>query len=289
VEVTGESFMPGGAANVARNLTALGASVELFGVTGRDHPGRELDQLLRQHGVGCANLLRQRNRPTSLKTRIVAHQQQVVRVDREHRQELSTAATQQLLARIEGCLDQADAVIVGDYAKGTVTQLLVDQLRQRCQERALWLSLDPKPTHRLDLTGLSLITPNRKEAFELAGLNDGEHGRQPLDDEELQKMAESLLDRLEPALLLITLGEQGMLLCQQQHRFLHVPTTAREVFDVSGAGDTVIAAFTAAIAAGASPIEAAVFSNYAAGVVVGKQGTATVSRQELLAAVKGTA
>jgi rfaE bifunctional protein kinase chain/domain len=102
VEVTGESFMPGGAANVARNLTALGASVELFGVTGQDHPGRQLEQLLRQQGVGCANLLRQRNRPTSLKTRIIAHQQQVVRVDREHRQDLAPAPTQQLLDRIDG-------------------------------------------------------------------------------------------------------------------------------------------------------------------------------------------
>lgn len=148
------------------------------------------------------------------------------------------------------------------------------------------MSLDPKPVHKLDLRGLSLITPNRREAFELAGLPDAVRHEQPLQDAGLLAAAERLLAALEPAVLLVTLGDQGLLLCQKGRRPHHIPTFAREVFDVSGAGDTVIASFTLAVAAGASPLEAAVFSNRAAGVVVGKIGTATVHPEELLAAFK---
>jgi D-beta-D-heptose 7-phosphate kinase/D-beta-D-heptose 1-phosphate adenosyltransferase len=147
----------------------------------------------------------------------------------------------------------------------------------------VWLSLDPKPVHHLNLTGLSLITPNRKEAFELANLTDETRTADPLADANLMRVAERLLSDLRPAVLLVTLGESGMLLCQRGQKPFHIPTVAREVFDVSGAGDTVIASFTMAIAAGASPGEAAVLSNHAAGVVVGKLGTATVAPGELLA------
>jgi D-beta-D-heptose 7-phosphate kinase/D-beta-D-heptose 1-phosphate adenosyltransferase len=145
------------------------------------------------------------------------------------------------------------------------------------------MSVDPKPVHSLNLRGLSLITPNRKEAFELAEIEDSVRAANPMADRPLQEAVQKLQETLRPALLLITLGELGMLLCRRDQPPFHVPTVAREVFDVSGAGDTVIAAFTLAIAAGASPIEATVFSNHAAGVVVGKRGTATVSPDELLA------
>ena len=149
------------------------------------------------------------------------------------------------------------------------------------------MSLDPKPVHRLNLTHLSLITPNRKEAFELAGVNDGSTRiANPLNDAGLLNVADQLLRELQPALLLITLGDQGLLLCQRGQKPFHIPTLAREVFDVSGAGDTVIASFTLAIAAGASPLEGAIFSNHAAGGVVGKVGTATVAPEELLASFK---
>jgi rfaE bifunctional protein kinase chain/domain len=161
---------------------------------------------------------------------------------------------------------------------------LLDEIKALCHARGIWLSVDPKPVHRLNLNGLSLITPNRKEAFELAGLPEGpRRDGNPLDDPALLLVVEKLLAELQPALLLITLGDQGMLLCQRGHQPFHIPTVAQEVFDVSGAGDTVIASFTLAIAAGASPIEAAIFSNHAAGVVVGKVGTATVTPAELLA------
>lgn len=287
VEMAEESYMPGGAANVARNLTALGAQAELFGVIGPDTAGRQLKKLLQEQKVECTGLVLSNDRPTSMKTRIIAHQQQVVRVDREKRDPVAPRTVRRLLKSIRRRLNQADALIVGDYGKGTVTQELLDELRQECSRRGIWLSFDPKPVHQLDLSHLSLITPNRKEAFELAERSDGSRGDNPLKDQSLLEVSKLLLHRLQPALLLITLGEQGMLLCQRGHDPFHIPTTAQEVFDVSGAGDTVIASFTLAIAAGSSPIEAAVFSNHAAGIVVGKKGTATADPDELRLSLKG--
>ena len=286
VEFERESFMPGGAANVARNLTALAVRTELLGAVGRDAAANQLKTLLAVAGVGCGGLLPVRGRLTTTKTRVIAHRQQVARVDRETRGELDIRSTRKLLAQIERNLPQTDAVIVGDYGKGTVTEALLDEIKHLCRARGVWLSVDPKPVHQLDLSGLSLITPNRKETFEMAGVPDTSRAANPLADIGLQRAVEKLLRELSPALLLITLGEQGMLLCQRGQRPFHIPTVAREVFDVSGAGDTVIATFTLAVAAGASPVEAAILSNHAAGVVVGKLGTATVTPEELLASFK---
>ncbi len=281
VEFDRESFMPGGAANVARNTHALGAQTELLGHVGRDSSAEQLRALLGKQDIGCAGLLASSARTTSVKTRIIAHQQQIVRVDRETRGAVDERDTARLLAALERKLPSADAVIVCDYGKGVVTQALLEGIRQLCRTRGVWLSLDPKPVHELSLVGLSLLTPNRREAFELAGVSDGTRNADPLKDPNLMRVADTLLMELSPVLLLITLGDLGMLLCQRGQRPFHIPTVAREVFDVSGAGDTVIASFTLAIAAGASPIEAAIFSNHAAGVVVGKVGTATVSPAEL--------
>jgi D-beta-D-heptose 7-phosphate kinase/D-beta-D-heptose 1-phosphate adenosyltransferase len=286
VDFERENFMPGGAANVARNLTALQVPTELIGVVGEDQPAATLRKLLRDEDVNCDGIIADSGRTTSIKTRIIAHQQQLVRVDRETRTELNDRMTARLLKRIEQRIDGASAVIVGDYGKGVVTQTLLDRVKELCRQRGVWLSLDPKPTHHLDLSGLSLITPNRKEAFELAGLHDGARTPNPLADARLMQVASTLLKELKPAFLLITLGEQGMLLCRRGGNLFHIPTVAREVFDVSGAGDTVIASFTAAVAAGGSPVEAAIFSNHAAGVVVGKVGTAKVTVEELLAQLR---
>ncbi|HVY69614.1 MAG TPA: D-glycero-beta-D-manno-heptose-7-phosphate kinase [Verrucomicrobiae bacterium] len=283
VEVQRESFMPGGAANVARNLTSLGAAAEMLTVVGRDQAAPQLRALLEEQKVGCAGMLAVSTRTTTRKVRVIAHLQQIARVDRESRTELDGALARRLLVALEAGLPKADAVIIGDYGKGIVTQALLDQVKRLCRERGVWLSFDPKPVRHLDLGGLSLITPNRKEAFELAGISDESRATNPLKDQPLLQVAAKLLASLKPALLLITLGDQGMLLCQRGKSPVHIPTVAQEVFDVSGAGDTVIGSFTLAIAAGASPLEAAIFSNHAAGVVVGKLGTATVSPAELLA------
>jgi D-beta-D-heptose 7-phosphate kinase/D-beta-D-heptose 1-phosphate adenosyltransferase len=283
VDFLREDHMPGGAANVARNVTALGGRAELFGVVGRDDDAAELRSLLGEAGVGCGGLVARRDRMTTTKTRIVAGQQQIVRLDRESRGEIASETAARLAGRIGAALGSADGVVIGDYGKGVVTQALLDDIRGRCRRAGVWLSVDPKPVHALDLRELSLVTPNRKETFELAGIQDSERHPDPLRDGPLLAAVAGLLGRLSPGLLLVTLGEQGMLLCRRGDRPLHIPTVAREVFDVSGAGDTVIAAFTLAVAAGASPAEAAVFSNHAAGVVVGKRGTATVTPGELLA------
>jgi rfaE bifunctional protein kinase chain/domain len=277
-----ESFMPGGAANVARNLVSLATPAELFGAIGNDDAARKLLKLLGEQKIGCAGLVKSAARHTSIKTRIVAQQQQVVRVDRETRDGLDDRLTGQLLAALKPMLANTAAVIVGDYGKGVVTQPLLNEIKSLCRARGVWLSLDPKPVHHLNLNGLSLITPNRKEAFELADLPDDTKNANPLADKNLMLVAERLLKELNPALLLITLGELGMLLCQREQKPFHIPTVAQEVFDVSGAGDTVIATFTLAIAAGASPIEAAILSNHAAGIVVGKVGTATTTPEELI-------
>jgi D-beta-D-heptose 7-phosphate kinase/D-beta-D-heptose 1-phosphate adenosyltransferase len=282
VDFERESFMPGGAANVARNLTALRVPGELFAAVGRDAHAAQLRRLLGEHKISGEGLLAMSSRPTSVKTRIVAHKQQVVRIDRETRTGLTSAESERLLKIFFSKVGTADAVILGDYGKGVVTQSLLNQVKEFCRSRGIWLSLDPKPVHDLNLSGLSLITPNRKETFELANLPDETKNSNPLQDRALMQASARLLKELRPAVLLITLGEYGMLLCQRDKPPVHIPTVAQEVFDVSGAGDTVIATFTLAIAAGASPLEAAILSNHAAGIVVGKIGTATVAAEELL-------
>jgi len=286
VDFERESFMPGGAANVARNLTALGIPTELFGIVGRDIAATQLRKLLVDQNIGCDGLLASAARQTSVKTRIVAHKQQMVRVDRETRADLDKPTTRRLIEALKLKIQSAAAVIIGDYGKGVITQSLLDQVKQLCRRHGVWLSLDPKPVHQLNLAELSLVTPNRKEFFELASLGDDTRNTSPLADVNLLRGAERLLRELRPALLLITLGEQGMLLCERSKKPFHIPTVAQEVFDVSGAGDTVIATFTLTIAAGGSPVEAAIVSNHAAGIVVGKIGTATVTPEELLASFR---
>ena len=283
VEFQRESFMPGGAANVARNLTSLNCSAQMHSVVGKDDAAKKLRALLKADNVDCKPLISDASRQTSCKTRIIAQRQQVVRVDRESKTNLELRLAKRLLKSIDNSLAKAKAIVIGDYGKGVVTQKFLDDLKALGQRRGAWLSLDPKPVHSLDLRGLSLITPNRKEAFELAGIGDSTYNANPIKDRNLMRAASQLIGELELKVLLITLGELGMLVCQPGHKSFHIPTIAREVFDVSGAGDTVVGSFTLAIAAGASPIEAAIFANHAAGVVVGKLGTATVTPRELLA------
>ena len=282
VDFDRESYIPGGAGNVARNLADLRVTTELLGAVGDDDSALRLKTVLKHDHIGCRGLFKCRNRTTGVKTRIIAHRQQIVRVDRESRHDIDESTLRSLLAALERGVQTADAVILCDYAKGVITQPLLDSIKELCRQRGVWLSLDPKPSHHLNPAGVSLLTPNRKEAFELAGQQDLARGENPLRDDALRTVADKLLNDLQPALLLITLGDQGLFLCQRGHEPFHIPTVAREVFDVSGAGDTVIASFTLAIVAGANPIEAAIFSNHAAGVVVGKLGTATVCPEEML-------
>ena len=282
VDFNRESMMPGGAANVARNVVALGGSVELASVVGKDAAGRALRNLIASENIKLSCILSCAKRQTTTKMRVVADQQQMVRVDRETRSEIDVETTHQLLNKLEKILPKIDAIIIADYGKGVITQSLLNSIRRSCNKSKIWVSVDPKPIHPIDISGFSLITPNRKEAFELAGISDEQRAKDPLADLPLLASVRQIQMKLKPSILLVTLGELGMLLCQPGTSPIHIPTVAKKVFDVSGAGDTVIAAFTLAAAAGASPLEAAVFSNQAAGIVVVKRGTSTVSPKELL-------
>jgi D-beta-D-heptose 7-phosphate kinase/D-beta-D-heptose 1-phosphate adenosyltransferase len=283
VEVTRESYYAGGAANVVRNLRALGAHVSILSVVGEDQPGEILRDLLAQQGNETHALLTDSDRPTTVKARVIAHRQQVVRYDREKVAALSPALTGQLLAHYTRQLATVNAVVFEDYAKGLLSQSLLDTMHQQARRRGLITTADPNARHPLKYRRLTAITPNRHEAFAAAGIPYAEAADEVLRDAPLLRVGAALLKRWQPANLLITLGEHGMCLFRQGHKPHHIPTVAQEVFDVSGAGDTAIATLTAALAAKANPVEAAELANHAAGVVVGKLGTATCTPAELTA------
>jgi len=283
VDVQRESYFPGGAANVARNLRALGGRVTVLGVVGDDDAGAELCDILGQQGVETHGLVIDSNRPTTLKTRIVAHHQQVVRFDRERTEPLTPALQTRLLENFDAQLDNVAAVIFEDYGKGVLTQRLLDTMHARAKRRRKITAADPNSRHLLKFTGLTAITPNRSEAFAATGLVNTEPVAEVLRDESLMRVGKKLLAMWRPENLLVTLGEHGMCLFRRGQKPHHIPTVAQEVFDVSGAGDTAIATLALALAARANAVEAAEISNHAAGIVVGKVGTATCSPEELRA------
>jgi D-beta-D-heptose 7-phosphate kinase/D-beta-D-heptose 1-phosphate adenosyltransferase len=283
VEVQRESYFPGGAANVARNLRALGSRVTVLGVIGDDDAGEELSEILDQQGVETHGLVIDPNRPTTLKTRIVAHSQQVVRFDRERSNPTSPTQNHALLEKFEAELPRVGAVIFEDYGKGVLSQTLLNAMQKLAQRHRKITAADPTTRHLLRFHGLTAITPNRSEAFAAAGTANTEPVDDVLHDEALMAVGRKLLARWKPANLLVTLGEHGMCLFRPGKKPHHIPTVAQEVFDVSGAGDTAISTLVLALAAGADPVEAAEISNHAAGIVVGKIGTATCSVDELVA------
>jgi rfaE bifunctional protein kinase chain/domain len=283
VEITRESYFPGGAANVARNLRALGAPVKVLGVIGDDDAGEELREILEQQGVDTTGLIVDPNRPTTMKTRVVAQHQQIVRFDREKYEPLSPLTVRKLLEYFESHAENVTAVIFEDYAKGVLTQKSLNAMQKIAKKFRKIATADPNPRHPLRFSGLTAVTPNRAEAFAAAQIPYAEPADDVLRDEKLMRVGKILLQKWQPKNLLVTLGEHGMCLFRRGERPHHIPTVAREVFDVSGAGDTVIASLTLALAAGANPVEAAEISNHAAGIVVGKIGTATCSVEELAA------
>ena len=282
VEVEKETSYPGGAANVARNLRPFCAGVHLCGLVGDDvHAGR-LRELLAEELISTDALVADAARSTIVKTRIVARQQQVVRVDRERRAKVSTEVLERSCAVIAGLLPTVDAVIFEDYGKGFLGQALKDRVTEMARSAGKYISADPNPTNPLDWRGVDLLKPNRSEAFAMAGIPDNGAGPNPLADAPLLDVGDILLKKWDLPALLVTLGEHGMILFQRGEASYHTPTRAREVFDVSGAGDTAIALHTLAVCAGATPSEAAEISNHASGVVVAKLGTATLTADELL-------
>ena len=283
VRVRKITAMPGGASNVAGNIRALGGAVSVAGLLGKDSAGTELRWLLKQAGVDTAAAPMSAGRMTIVKERIIAERQQVVRVDHESPAEASGREAEKFSTLLGMELERADGVILEDYGKGTLDQKAVDAVMAAAARRGIPVGLDPKEGHDLSMKGITVATPNRREAFAIAGVADPGAGDAPLRDKALLKVGEILMAKWEAAHLAVTLGAQGMFLLSRGKPPRHLPTRAREVFDVSGAGDTVIAACVAALAAGAAFPDAAALANEAAGVVVGKLGTALCSPDELLA------
>lgn len=276
VHVTHETAYPGGAANVARNLAEFSVAAVVAGLIGDGYAGQKLVDLMQAGGISTEGLFTIPGYSTIVKTRIIARQQQVVRVDRELPLQPPEFFLRDALPRLQKIIGQVDAVIIEDYGKGFITQPLIDTVIQLARKRNLIVAVDPNPNNPLNWSGATVVKPNRQEAFLSAGLPYSE------DESALQRAGEMLLQRWKIPCLLITLGEEGMVLFQPPQPPHYTPTHAREVYDVSGAGDTVIALFTAAMAAGLDGIQAAQVANHAAGVVVGKLGTATLTPQELL-------
>jgi rfaE bifunctional protein kinase chain/domain len=277
VQVTRESFLLGGAANVVHNIRALGGRATACGILGSDSAGRRVLAELKHIGAGAEGIATARGAVTARKTRIIAHNQQVVRLDREQIADNKAAA-----ARLAGFLQRHvwdfDGVLLSDYGKGVITPDLLAMLHAARQRRPFRLIVDPKRPNFGHYRGMTLATPNLHEAAEAAGVDIR-------DDASLRLAAARLLERWQAEALLVTRGEEGMSLFTPQGPVRHFPTAARQVFEVTGAGDTVAATCALALAAGASLDDAAFLANHAAGVVIGKVGTATVSAAELRRAV----
>ena len=285
VLVRDETMMPGGASNVACNLTTLGGSSEVAGLVGGDAEAETLRGLLRAAGVGVAGCCGRPEVRTTIKTRVIAERQQIVRVDREAPLALDAAGREDFCRRLRELVATVDGVIIEDYGKGAVSQAVVDVVLAAASARGLPVGYDPKDGHPLNVRGITVATPNRKEAYGAMGELEPLESRAPLEDERLLELGRRLQEKWGVTVLIITLGPQGMVVLEAGRDAVHVPTRAREVFDVSGAGDTVIAACTLALAAGATAIEAAELANYAAGVVVGQVGTAPCRAADLLESI----
>ena len=279
VQVTAQSFHLGGAGNVAANLRSLGGAAVLAGAVGKDAAGGHVRAALAAAGVEPHLVELEGGRPTTVKTRIVAHSQQVVRADREDASDLPARAEAALVEAVRRGLASCDALVVSDYQKGVVSASLLRRVLPLARRRRVPVLVDPKVRHFRLYRGATVVTPNQLEAEQATGLRL----RGPA---EIAAAGKKMLSLLGCRAVLVTRGEHGMSLFRARRRPLHIPTTAREVFDVTGAGDTVIATMALALAAGASLPEAAVLANCAAGVVVGKVGTAQATPAEVLAAAR---
>jgi len=276
VWVDRESYMPGGASNVANNVRALGGSVYIAGVVGSDQRAEKLIELLSEEGVTTEGIITDPGRPTTLKTRIIAGHQQVVRVDREKTDSMSPSILKDVISYAEKIIPEVDAVVIEDYGKGVITPYILKPIIKAAKLHKKVITVDPKEEHLSYYEGVTSLTPNNYEASTAAGIKI-------IDETTLRAAGKKLLKRLRSESVLITLGEKGMCLFERSGKITHIPTAAQEVFDVSGAGDTVISAFTLALACGARLLDAAKIANIAAGIVVGKVGVATVNQKEIIA------
>ena len=274
VQVEEESLVLGGAGNVVNNIISLGGQALLCGVIGNDAMGRELVHMLEKMNSPSHGLVVEDRRPTTIKTRVVAHSQQVVRVDREESEPVTEASIKEIITTVKEQTGSIDAIVISDYGKGVVTRSLMDGLRSLGQDGQPILAVDPTVRNLALYKDVTLITPNNYEAQQMSGIHIE-------DDQSVRQAGVHLLEELGCQMVLITQGDKGMTLFEGNGETTEIPTVARKVFDVSGAGDTVIATFTLALAAGLTPSEAALLSNLAAGIVVGEVGTAAVAASRL--------
>lgn len=280
VEVERETTRLGGAANVARNVLALGGVPALLGVIGADDVGSRLVQDLGGMGITPEGLVRDPGRRTTQKTRIVARSQQVVRADQEDRDELSEAVEAELLGRFRDLLPRMAGLILSDYGKGVMTRSLLARILPEARRQGIPVSVDPKDTHFFSYGGVTVITPNQHEAAEVLGYK-------LRTEEAVSKAGAEILARLESECVLITRGEKGMSLFERDGRRSDYPVTARTVYDVTGAGDTVVSTWTVARVGGAAPREATLLATHAAGLVVAELGTAVPDLRALRASFHG--
>jgi D-glycero-beta-D-manno-heptose-7-phosphate kinase len=279
VSIERESIALGGAGNVAANLRALGAEPRLIGVVGDDADGRVLLDAFRARGLSPSGVVPDRSRPTTVKTRVIAHHQQVVRTDRESQAALSGSALAGVLTALDTALQACEGLIVSDYGKGVVSAEVLERALLRCRERGIPVSVDPKESHIDAYRGVRILTPNQHEAGAI-------QGRRIVDEASLLEVGWGLQTRLDADSVLVTRGPQGMSLFERGGHLTHLPTAAREVFDVTGAGDTVVSVVALAIAAGAGLPEACHLANHAAGLVIREVGTASCTPQALLASLE---
>lgn len=275
VEISRESIKLGGAANVALNVKSLGDEPVLVGVAGDDGNREKMMAALEDAQIGSEGILVDPSRMTTIKTRVIAHNQQVVRADRENTEEITPSVTENLLGFVKENLPDTGAIIISDYGKGVVTYPLLAKLIDLCRDNGVFIAVDPKDTHFMNYKHVSLITPNHHEAGFV-------YGKRIRNEAILEEVGWGLLKRLQAKAMLITRGEEGMSLFEADGTLTHLPTRAKKVYDVTGAGDTVISAFTCAVAAKANCREAALVSNHAAGIVVAEVGTAQATKKELM-------
>ncbi len=279
VEIHKETTCLGGAANVSANVYSLGGIPIPVGVVGKDFEGGRLLEEFRALGASLDGLVADRGRPTSVKTRIIAHHQQVCRTDREDKTALTGSIQKKIVARFRANLDRADAIIISDYAKGLISTSLLREILPLAKAAGKIVCVDPKMKSLAAYRPATVITPNTLEAERTSGITIS-------NTRDLVRAGRKLIRHTGIPYLLVTRGEEGMALFERKLRVTHIPTVAREVFDVTGAGDTVVSTLALGLVAGLSILEAAVLSNIAAGIVVGKLGTAPVTPEELTARIR---
>jgi D-glycero-beta-D-manno-heptose-7-phosphate kinase len=279
VKLEKETRKLGGAANVAANIRALGAEVVLFGLNGSDEAGDWMTELLTEHGIDSRGMVETEDRPTTIKTRIIAHSQQVVRTDREDDRPVPDHYTREILMRLEA-LGPFDGYILSDYGKGVLTDSALRQCIDRAKAAGSPIVVDPKRGDYSQYHGVTSLTPNQKEAEQACAMSI-------IDESSLSKAGKALLERTAAEAVLVTRGEHGMALFCKDGQEHHLPTEATRVYDVTGAGDTVIAVYTTALAAGVDFATAASLANHAAGVAVKELGTVAVTAEQLRDALIG--